>query len=175
MQRKLKVAIVIPAYNEEEMISSVIFELHKAFEGQSFDYQIVVVDDGSRDATAFKAKTAGVYVIKHILNTGSGGATATGLSYAWQNDFDIATTSDADGQHDPKDVLKGIEILINDGTDLLIGSRMLKKEGMPRSKTFGNQGLSSITYMLFGIKVTDSQSGLRIFSKRALSSLKSEN
>lgn len=167
-----RVALVIPAYNEGRVISGVINDLHETFKNSGYDYQIIVVDDGSRDNTVVEAQKAGAYVIKHILNTGSGGATATGLSYAYQNGFDVATTSDADGQHDSEDVLKGLYILAKSEVDLLIGSRLINKAGMSRVKILGNSGLSFITYMLFGINVTDSQSGLRVFSKRALAGLK---
>jgi len=169
---KKKVALVIPAYNEGAVIKNVIRGLRKAFSASAYDCEIIVVDDGSRDDTARQAKAAGAKVISHILNTGSGGATATGLSYASQNDFDIATTSDADGQHAPEDVLKGVNVLAKGNIDLLIGSRLIDKAGMSKVKVLGNRGLSFITYLLFGINVTDSQSGLRVFSKRALSELK---
>lgn len=167
-----RIALVIPAYNEGPVISSVIADLHKVFKKSNYDYQIVVVDDGSRDDTAAQARKEGAHVIQHILNTGSGGATATGLSYAQQNGFDVATTSDADGQHSADDVLKGVDALLNTKADLLIGSRLINKEGMSRVKVLGNRGLTFITYLLFGIKVTDSQSGLRVFSTKALNQLK---
>ncbi len=173
MNNQLKtIAIIIPAYNEEKMISKVIKSLINVFQNQSFNYKIIVVDDGSSDKTAILAERAGAKVIKHIINIGSGGSTATGLSYALQKNFDLAATLDGDGQHDPKDVLNGINILINNSFDLLIGSRLLSKNDMSSSKKIGNKGLSFITYLLFGVKVTDSQSGLRIFSKTALSDLK---
>ena len=167
-----KVALVIPAYNEEKMIANVVKGLQKAFKGKTYDYQIIVVDDGSKDTTATEAKAAGAYVIRHILNSGQGAATTTGLSYVMQQGFDVAATLDGDGQHDPGDVLEGVNKLLSGSVDLLIGSRLLKKEGMPKAKIIGNQGLSTITYLLFGIKVTDSQSGLRVFSKQALTDLK---
>ncbi|MFA5004400.1 MAG: glycosyltransferase family 2 protein [Candidatus Saccharimonadales bacterium] len=167
-----RVALVIPAYNEGEVMRGVVTDLYKVFKKSPYDFQIVVVDDGSKDNTSIEAKLAGAHVIKHILNTGSGGATATGLSYAQQQCFDIATTSDADGQHDPEDVLKGVEELTRKQADLLIGSRLINNAGMSRVKVLGNKGLSFITYVLFGINVTDSQSGLRVFSKRALAELK---
>ena len=172
MKTLRKVALVIPAYNEEVMIADVIRGLQNAFNNKPYDYRIIVVDDGSRDATAKEAEAAGAYVIRHILNSGQGAATTTGLSYALQHGFDIAATLDADGQHDPTDVLEGINELMGGDVDLLIGSRLIKNEDMPRAKIIGNQGLSWFTYILFGIKVTDSQSGLRVFSKRALSELK---
>lgn len=172
MSHVTKVAIVLPAFNEAKVITQVIKDLQETFRKSTYKYQIIVVDDGSSDNTAEKARINDVHVIKHILNSGSGGATATGLSYAYQNGFDMAATLDADGQHAAKDVLKGINLLAKGDVDLLIGSRLLKKEGMPGVKLFGNKGLSFITYLLFGINVTDSQSGLRVFSKRALFELK---
>lgn len=167
-----KIALVIPAYNEASVIATVVASIQTTFNDQPYDYQIVVVDDGSRDATAIKAAEAGATVIKHVLNTGSGGATATGLSYARQNNFDVAATLDADGQHDSEDVLKGIKTMLGGDYDLLIGSRLINKAGMSSTKILGNKGLSLITYLLFGTRVTDSQSGLRIFSKRALAELR---
>jgi glycosyltransferase involved in cell wall biosynthesis len=167
-----KVCLVIPAYNEERVIGDVVRELDEAFKKSGFNYKIVVVSDGSRDNTALVAEKSGAHVINHILNTGSGGATATGLSYAYQKGFDIATTSDADGQHDPADVLHAVELLSQSETDLLIGSRLIDTRGMSRVKVLGNTGLSTITNILFGVRVTDSQSGLRAFSAKALSQLK---
>jgi glycosyltransferase involved in cell wall biosynthesis len=169
---KTRVALVVPAYNEAAVLGGVVNDLERVFATSNFDYEIVVVDDGSRDDTVEVAGHTNATVIKHILNTGSGGATATGLSYAYQNGFDIATTSDADGQHDAEDVLRGVELLAGSEIDLLIGSRLINKDGMSKVKVLGNKGLSFITYVLFGINVTDSQSGLRVFSKRALAQLK---
>jgi len=172
MSNKLKVCIVIPAYNEEVVIHDVIKGIEKELKQTKLSYEIVVVNDGSKDATSSVAHKAGATVIDHILNSGAGGATATGLSYANQNGFDFAVTMDADGQHLPKDVVKGISTVQKLGDDLLIGSRLIDTKGMSRVKVLGNQGLSLITYVLFGINVTDSQSGLRIFSKKALLGLR---
>jgi len=169
---KVKIALVIPAYNEARVIRRIVEDLHDVFWKSSYEFQVVVVDDGSKDDTAEQAHLGGAHVIRHILNTGSGGATATGLSFAYQSGFDIATTSDADGQHDPHDVLRGVEMLLQDKSDLLIGSRLIDKQGMSRVKVLGNTGLSVITNILFGIRVTDSQSGLRVFSQKALEQLK---
>lgn len=172
-QSNNKVAIVIPAYNESKVIGDVIKGVFSVFKNQkNYSFEVVVVNDGSKDNTTDEAKRAGAYVISHILNSGSGSATATGLSYAQQNGYDIAATMDADGQHDPKDVLKGIEYLSENNTDLLIGSRLIDAYGMSKVKVLGNKGLSFITYLLFGIGVTDSQSGMRVFSKKALDNLR---
>ena len=172
MAKKQKVAIVIPAYNEEKVIGKVINDLQKTIKPSRFAYTIIVVNDGSTDNTARIAKQSGAYVINHILNIGSGGATATGLSYAYQNGFDVAATVDGDGQHKAADVMRGINLLTKSDTDLLIGSRLIDSKGMSRVKVLGNTGLSLITYLVFGVRVTDSQSGLRILSKNALNRLR---
>ncbi len=162
----------MPAYNEASVIGDVISETIKVLSGSQYNAQVVVVNDASKDNTGSVAEKQGATVISHILNTGAGGATATGLSYAQQNGFDIAATMDSDGQHSAEDVVKGINELIKRQADLLIGSRLIDSKGMSRTKLIGNKGLSLITSILFGINSTDSQSGLRIFSRRALESLR---
>lgn len=167
-----RVCIVIPAYNEGSVIRSVVASTKNAFAKSAHDITVVVVDDGSKDSTAIEAKEGGAVIIRHILNSGAGSATATGLSYAEQNGYDAAATMDADGQHMPSDVEKGINKILESDTDLLIGSRLIDSKGMSRVKILGNRGLSFVTYILFGINSTDSQSGLRIFSRRALEELR---
>lgn len=164
--------VVIPAYNEAPVIKDVVKDITNALKKATYDFEVVVVNDGSSDNTAAQAQKSGATVINHILNTGAGGATATGLSYANQNGFDIAVTMDADGQHAAEDVTKGIREIQKQNADLLIGSRLINAEGMSRSKQLGNKGLSMITFLLFGTNTTDSQSGLRLFSKRALQNLR---
>lgn len=167
-----KIAVVIPAYNEASVIQSVIRNIITLLKTTDYSYEVIVIDDGSRDNTADEARKCGATVIPHILNSGAGAATATGLSYAQQNGFDAAATMDADGQHLPKDVLKGFAELGKTESDLLIGSRLIDSRGMSRVKVLGNKGLSWVTYLLFGINSTDSQSGLRIFSRRSLEQLR---
>jgi glycosyltransferase involved in cell wall biosynthesis len=171
-QAKTRVALIIPAYNEGEVVGKVVKDLAKTFARTTYDFQIVVVNDGSADDTAQASSAAGAHVIDHIINSGSGAATATGLSYAQSKGFDIAATLDADGQHDAHDVLQGVNNIVKGDADLLIGSRIIESGEMSLLKKVGNKGLSIITLMLFGINVTDSQSGLRIFSQNALKELR---
>lgn len=167
-----RVCVIIPAYNEAEVIQSVVSNSIEVFSTSPYKIDVVVINDGSSDATSQQAIDGGAMVINHILNSGAGGATATGLSFAMQQEYDFAATMDADGQHAPEDVLKGIKNAIKTGNDLLIGSRLIDSKGMSRVKVLGNKGLSLITRLLFGINVTDSQSGLRIFSNHALQKLR---
>jgi len=168
----LRVCVVIPAYNESSIIGDVIAKIVKVFKNTPYSTEIVVVNDASKDRTGDIARKHGATVIDHVLNSGAGGATATGLSYAEQKRFDIAATMDADGQHSAESVLRGVIEIIKRDDDLLIGSRMIDKKGMSKTKIIGNRGLSFITYVIFGISSTDSQSGLRIFSHRALQELR---
>lgn len=175
--KKLKVSVIIPAYNESAVIASVIKAMQQELAKTSYDGQVVVVNDGSKDATSQEARNAGAIVIDHILNSGAGSATATGLSYATQCGYDIAATMDGDGQHNPADVIRGIDELMKRKSDLLIGSRLLgdtdaEHSEMSLLKRVGNKGLSSMTFILFGVHTTDSQSGMRIFSRRALEKLR---
>lgn len=168
----IKIALVVPAYNEAAVIGDVIKGLQSEFKKSAYDFDIIVVDDGSNDDTANISREAGATVIKHILNSGAGAATATGLSYANQKSYDIAATLDADGQHHPGDVLLGITTIEHSDADLLIGSRLIDSRGMSRVKQLGNRGLSLITFLTFGVHSTDSQSGLRVYSRQALKSLR---
>lgn len=172
MKDTLKVCVVIPAYNEGSVIKSVVKDAVSTLKKTEMTFEIIVINDGSKDNTSTQARAGGAKVIDHILNSGAGGATATGLSYAHQNNFDYAVTMDADGQHLADDVVTGIKTAQEYETDLLIGSRLIDTTGMSRVKVLGNKGLSTITKLLFGVDVTDSQSGLRVFSNKALGSLR---
>lgn len=167
-QKHTRVCIVVPAYNEGRVLGGVIKHIQQTFSKSSYNFEIVVVNDQSTDNTSAIAKKTKVTVIDHILNQGAGGATSTGLLYAERHNFDVAVTMDADGQHDPADVVKCLDTAIKEQADLLIGSRLIDSRGMSKVKILGNKGLTFITWILFGVNVTDSQSGLRVFSKRAL-------
>lgn len=165
---QLRVCLVIPAYNEARVIKKVVEGASRTFRKSDYDFEIVVIDDKSTDTTVLVSQRAGVTVISHILNQGAGGATSTGLRYAEKNNFDYAITMDGDGQHDPQDALNCVNQAIATQSDLLIGSRLINTQGMSRVKILGNRGLTLITWVLFGVNVTDSQSGMRVFSKNAL-------
>jgi len=169
---KKKVCVIIPAFNEATVIADVVKDAIKQFDKTSYETTVVVVNDSSEDNTSEIARKSGAVVIDHIMNSGAGGATATGLRYAELNGFDIGATMDADGQHMSRDVLRGVDIIAKSKIDLLIGSRLIDSRGMSRVKVLGNWGLSFITRILFGIKSTDSQSGMRIFSRKALQKLR---
>ena len=157
----MKTIIVIPAYNEEKTIGGVLRKL------KDNGYKdIIVVDDGSKDKTFEIASNEKIKVFKHMINRGLGGALNTGISAALKENADIIVTFDADGQHDFRDISK-LNYYIEHGYDVAIGNRINEK--MPFLRRIGNKGLDFVTYLLFGIYVNESQSGLRMFSRKAAS------
>ncbi len=164
----MKRLVIVPAFNEGRVIYDTLISLKKSLKTKG-KFSILVIDDGSSDNTLFQAKKARVKVLRHRMNRGLGGALGTGLEYAKRNNYDLAVTFDADGQHHPKDLLKLIKPIENRKADICIGTRTLSKQGqMPVDRKIINWLSNFATYLLFGIWTSDSQSGFRAFSKKAL-------
>ncbi len=162
----MKLTIIIPAYNEESTIGHVIQQV-RAVNLPGVEKEIVVVNDGSSDQTVEIARSKGAVVIQHIINRGLGGALGTGIEAALRRGADIIVTCDADGQHSPDDIRKVVEPIRMGQADVVIGSRMLETGGMPWTRRMANRLANLVTLVLFGIRTTDSQSGLRAFSRSA--------
>jgi glycosyltransferase involved in cell wall biosynthesis len=158
-----KIFIVIPAYNEEKVIVSVLEEIRKVgFEN------IIVVDDGSSDGTFEKAREfLGKNAFRHKINRGKGAATKTGIEAAKILGAEIIVTMDGDGQHDPSDIQKLIAPILSKKFDVVLGTRLKNPAGMPWHKILANKIGNFFTWYLFGLWVTDSQSGFRAYSKKA--------
>ncbi|MDO8513864.1 MAG: glycosyltransferase family 2 protein [bacterium] len=167
----MKLAIVIPAHNEEKVIGAVLKSLPKKIKGID-EIVSIVVDDGSEDRTYEVAKQYADRAIKLVLNMGVGAATITGLEVAKKEKADIIVTMDADGQHRVKDIQHLIKPILSDSKDVVIGSRMKNHNGMPFVKVFGNWTMNVITFIVFRKWTSDSQSGMKAFSKSALKKMK---
>lgn len=162
-----RILIIIPAYNEEMMIGEVLKAIPRRLPGIG-KVSIIVVDDGSSDATGLVARKKGATVIKHKVNCGLGAAIGTGFAYAQVLDFDIVVTLDADGQHRAVDLPRIVKPLLTNDVDVVIGSRLRHKNSMPLFRKIINWLSNIMTYVFFGIWTTDSQSGFRAFSKKAI-------
>jgi glycosyltransferase involved in cell wall biosynthesis len=165
-----KQIIVIPAYNEEATVAQVVRDAVRVAD------TVVVVDDGSRDRTSALAGEAGAIVVRHAVNRGLGGALGTGIAAAVKLGADAVVTMDADGQHRAADAARVFERIGKGDVDFVIGSRMLPGAGegsgkMPIHRLLFNAVGNALTYLLFGVWVTDSQSGLRGLSRRAAESI----
>jgi glycosyltransferase involved in cell wall biosynthesis len=153
---------IIPCYNEERSIGSVILKTKR------YVNQVLVVDDGSNDETKKIAKDAGATVISHRKNRGKGAAIRTGFQYALENDFDYAVTIDGDGQHNPNEIPDMLSNVMNNGHDISVGYRVGNGTEMPMWRRVGKRVLDYTTSMGTGGFVTDSQCGFRAFNKKAL-------
>ncbi len=158
--------IIIPAFNEGKVISKVIKGIPGKINDTSFD--ILIVNDGSTDDTLEEASKTSAMIISHLVNRGTGAATKTGLMWAREKNYSFAITFDADGQHDPTDLGKIVEMLSKNDTDLVVGSRLKKSGGMPKDRFLINWLANILTLLVFGVFSSDSQSGLKGFSRRAL-------
>jgi len=162
--------LIIPAFNEARVIQTTLRNLPPRIAGAE-NVTVVVVDDGSSDDTAAEVLRAGdprVVLLRHAINRGLGGALGTGLAYARAHGADYVITYDADGQHAPEDIENVLGPLVAAKADAVIGSRLLNPKGMPWYRVVGNWGLNVFTFLIFGMWTTDSQSGLRGFSRKAL-------
>ena len=156
------IAIVIPVYNEAGAIGEVIDEVR----GHGYN-SIIVVDDGSSDDSFYIAAAHDVIAIRHRINRGKGAAVKTGVMAANLLDVDAVVTLDGDGQHDPADIAQLIKPILEKKSDVVLGSRLLNREDMPFIKVIANSFGNFFTWLLYGIMVSDSQSGLRAYSHYA--------
>lgn len=163
-------AIIIPAYNEETAIDTVLKSLPTEIMG--IKTVSVVVDDGSSDRTFETARKRANYTLRHTINLGQGAAISTGFEFAKQLDCKYLVTIDADGQHDPADICNLLEPILNNKADIVNGSRMIKTDGMPLFKVFANKGMNLITFLFYGIWISDSQSGMRAYNSNAFNKIK---
>jgi len=161
-----KVLFVIPAYNEEDSIKGVINSLSSELPNSV----ILVVDDCSKDQTYQRASETNALVIHLRHNLGIGGAVQTGLKYALKYNFDIAVQFDGDGQHLASEVSKLLGPILQNESDIVIGSRWLDSNSFESSSSrrAGMRILSSAIFLKTGVKFTDPTSGFRAFNKKAI-------
>ena len=131
--------------------------------------KVVVCDDGSSDNTAALAKKAGATVVSHKTNQGYGAAISTLFDYCRKNNAEIMVTLDGDGQHNPDQIPDLISVIIKHNVDVVIGSRSLKDDkNLPSYRKTGIKIITSTINSATNLKVTDSQSGFRAYSKTAI-------
>jgi len=154
--------VVIPAYNEAGKIADVI----KAIPKQHLNTQIVVVNDGSTDNTEEAAKKAGAGVITFAQNRGLVEVFNAGKNWALEHGADIILHIDGDGQHNPENIPKLLKPILNKKAEVVVGSRFLTKNvHASKTKYLGNMMFSKLISMIAKQKITDAQSGFRVYTK----------
>lgn len=166
----MKLAVVIPVYNEGKVIKSVIGGLPKKLKGID-EIVVLAVNDDSTDNSANEISKTHAILVNHPINLGAGAATVTGLEAAKKIGADLAVTIDGDGQHNSADISKLIKPVIANKADLVIGTRLKQAKGMPLIKQIGNWGLNVVTYAMSRMWTTDSQSGFKCFSRKAMDTM----
>ncbi|MBI3242597.1 MAG: glycosyltransferase family 2 protein [Chloroflexi bacterium] len=161
-----RVVTLIPAFNEERFIGDMVLK------AGDFADVVIVVDDGSSDATAEIARAAGAIVVRHERNQGKGAALNTGFRKARELEPAVVVTIDGDGQHLPEEMPKVAAPVFKGEADIVIGSRYLEKRNeVPLIRILGHLLFNFLTNAVSGTSITDSQSGFRAFSPRALQTI----
>ena len=173
-----KVIATIPCLNTEKTIDQVVKETLKYVD------QVIIIDDGSTDNTAKIAKMAGALVVSHAVNKGYGASIQSGFAAARTNGADIVVTIDGDGQHNPAEIPGLLSLIINEGADVVIGSRFLpvpqntdstiqcqSSNRVPVYRKFGIKVITWLWNVGSLVKVSDSQSGFRAYGRGSIEKL----
>jgi len=160
------IVAVVPAYNEELVIGSVVLRARRCAE------TVIVIDDGSKDSTAEIARLAGADVVVMPQNSGKAAALMAGFERAQEYSADAVVMIDADGQHNPEEIMAVAAPVLAGEADLVIGSRFIgEKADIPIYRRFGQEVLTLCTNASSTCRTTDSQSGFRALSRRAMANL----
>ncbi len=163
---KPKVGAVIPAYNEEKHIGDVVRRTRQVLDN------VLVVDDGSTDTTADRAREAGAEVIVHQQNQGKGETIKTGLRHWLERQFDFVIVLDADGQHRPEEIDRFVAAALSaDAPKLVVGNRMNDVSSMPLVRRFVNRWMSDQISALCGQRIPDTQCGYRLLHRQLIPEL----
>ncbi len=162
-----EIHVIIPAFNEAAVIARVVSEVARA------GYRVVVVDDGSRDATADVARAGGATVIGHPFNLGQGAALQTGIDYALAHGAELVVTFDADGQHRVADISRLTEALVEERADFALGSRFLgQAPNLPTLRRLALIAATRFTRLTTGLQLTDAHNGLRAMTRRGAAAIR---
>ena len=157
------VTVLLPGYNVARHLPKLVDDLRASLPEAS----LLLVDDGSADATAATARALGLTVIEHEVNQGKGMALRTGFAAAVDAGTDAVITMDSDGQHLPAEASRFVEAW-NAGADVVVGDRMRENDNMPWLRKRTNEFTSWVISRLAGARIPDSQNGYRLFDAKVL-------
>lgn len=164
-----KFCVLMPAYREEAHIADVVRET------LAYAPTVIVIDDGSPDATAEEAERAGALVLAHVRNQGKGAAIRTGIRHAAEAGFDLAVTMDADGQHAPSDIPAFLAAYARTRNPALVGNRMGDTRTMPWIRLRTNRFMSNLLSRVMGQYVPDTQCGFRLYDRSVFPLFEADN
>jgi glycosyltransferase involved in cell wall biosynthesis len=167
---QIKIAIIVPAYNEENAIADVITGIRQLQLGNNVVHDVIVVNDASTDHTPQMVSALNCILLDLPVNLGIGGAMQTGFQYAYENDYDYAMQVDGDGQHPACEIPKLVNAILNGNSNVVIGSRFIENKGF-LSTFFRRMGITFFKHLLkifYGVSISDTTSGFRIIDRKAL-------
>ena len=161
-----KTLIIIPAYNEGARINKVVHQVREMHP----DFDVAVINDGSKDDTAQAAQSAGAMVVSHPFNLGYGVAIQTGYKFALAKGYNFAVQMDGDGQHDPAFIPQLLKPVMDGKTDFALGSRFLEAESYAPTLTrrIGMVFFRRLISALISTRITDSTSGYQAFNRKVI-------
>jgi glycosyltransferase involved in cell wall biosynthesis len=157
-----RLLVIVPALNEAECIAEVVLSIKAKLQAD-----VLVVDDGSVDDTGSRARAAGATVVQHPYNLGVGAAIRTAMRFADERGYDVVVQVDGDGQHDPTDAKRLLEA-VDEGYDLVVGSRFGAGYHLSFVRRLTMRFLSGVVSRRATVRITDTTSGYRAFSRRAI-------
>ena len=168
----MKVLLIIPSYNEEENVLNNYKRIIKHNEKYKTNYDVIIVNDGSKDKTEKICKENNIPYISLIHNLGIGGAVQTGYKYAYEHGYDVAVQFDGDGQHDVRYVENIIKPIKDKKSDMVIGSRFIDKRSSEfktsRARRIGIKLISFFIKIITKKKIYDTTSGFRAVDKKLI-------
>lgn len=170
MSKILRVAVIIPCFNEQESILNLFSEIKQTQFSPVFFIEPIFINDCSSDNTKQLLISNNIHHLSLPVNLGIGGAVQTGFKYALRNGFDVAVQMDGDGQHPPCELEKILIPILNNQADVVIGSRYISKEGFQSSflRRVGINYFKWLNKKLVGVTINDSTSGYRAINYKAL-------
>lgn len=164
----MQTCVIIPTFNEARAIGGLVERIRL----QGFN--VVVVDDGSRDDTSLISGEKGAVVLRNPANEGKGASLKKGFSFALENNYDAVITMDGDGQHQPDDIPYFIRLAQYSQSGLFIGNRMSRARNMPFLRLLTNRVMSWLISALAKQKIPDTQCGFRLIKKEVLKDIRLE-
>jgi len=158
----MNMCVVIPAHNEEKTIRKLVEAVRR------YGLDVLVIDDGSTDATAARARAAGALVLVNSRKMGKGASLKKGFAHVLKKNYDAVITMDGDGQHDPSDLPAFLDEARKDPERVITGNRMGEAQGMPRVRYWTNRFMSAMISLACGQRIPDTQCGYRYIGRGVL-------
>lgn len=165
------ILVVIPAFNAERTVGDVVRGIQKV----SPDLDVLVIDDGSTDDSAGAAEQAGADVVRHSCNMGKGAALRTGFQRFLEGSHKAVITLDADGQHSPDEIPALVDCWLEDGADIVVGTRKRSVGSMPLLRILTNTVSSWLVSLSAGSRIRDSQSGYRLITRPVIQEVRTDS